>query len=83
VLYLRAYATILREQAGQTFSASLKAQPTEVCRRLLRDLAVDLAQDVAEFRASRVLDTNHYHRTGGTPKGQHHALYLDTGAGPR
>ena len=61
----------------------MQAQPGEVYRRLLRDLAVDLAQDVAEFRASRVLDTNHYHRTSGVSKGQHYTLHLDTGAGPR
>lgn len=83
VLYLRAYATILREQAGQALPPSLRTTPIEAYRRLLRDLTVDLAQDVAEFRATRVLETSHYHRTGKFQNNGHQVLYLDTGAGPR
>lgn len=81
VLYLRAYATILREHAGSTIPTILEGQPTEAYRTVLRDLTVDLAEQVVEFKASRTLEPNRYHRPALTNTRQ--ALYLDSGAGPR
>ena len=81
VLYLRAYATILREHAGSTIPTILEGQPTEAYRKVLRDLTVDLAEQVVEFKASRTLEPNRYHRSALA--NQRQALYLDSGAGPR